>query len=42
MYSTRGRGGDTLMIVTTDGRFRQTLPRLTGDIREPAWGPYPR
>ena len=42
MYSTRGRGGDTLMIVTTDGRFRQSLPRLSGDIREPAWGPYPR
>ncbi len=42
LYSTRGRGGDTLMIVTTDGWFRQNLPRLSGDIREPAWGPYPR
>lgn len=42
MYSTRGRGGNALQIVTTDGRFRQTLPRINGDIREPAWGPYPR
>ena len=42
MYSTRGRGGNALLIVTTDGRFRQTLPRINGDIREPAWGPYPR
>jgi TolB protein len=42
MYSTRARGGDTLMIVTTDGRFRQALPRVSGDIREPAWGPYPK
>lgn len=42
MYSTQARSGNALMIVTTDGRFRQALPRIGGDIREPAWGPYPR
>ncbi len=42
MYSTQGRNGDALMIVTTDGRFRQPLPKASGDIREPAWGPYPK
>ncbi|MGE3603482.1 MAG: Tol-Pal system beta propeller repeat protein TolB [Lautropia sp.] len=42
MYSTEGRGGDTLVIVTTDGRVRQPLPKASGDIREPAWGPYPK
>lgn len=42
MYSTHARSGNALLIVTTDGRFRQTLPRMSGDIREPAWGPYPR
>lgn len=42
MYSTRAGGRDSLVIVTTDGRFRQALPRVSGEIREPAWGPYPR
>ena len=41
MYSTQAGGGEYLMAVTTDGRIRQRLTSSSGDIREPAWGPYP-
>ena len=42
MYSTRAGGGEYLMAVTTDGRIKQRLTSSAGDIREPAWGPYPK
>ena len=42
MYSTRAGGGEYLMAVTTDGRIKQRLTSSSGDIREPAWGPYPK
>ncbi|MGE0801187.1 MAG: Tol-Pal system beta propeller repeat protein TolB [Lautropia sp.] len=42
MYSTRAGGGEYLMAVTTDGRIKQRLTSTSGDIREPAWGPYPK
>ena len=41
MYSTQAGGGEYLMAVTTDGRIKQRLTSNSGDIREPAWGPYP-
>ena len=42
MYSTQGGGGEYLTAVTTDGRIKQRLTSNSGDIREPAWGPYPK
>ena len=42
MYSTQAGGGEYLMAVTTDGRIKQRLTSNSGDIREPAWGPYPK
>jgi TolB protein len=42
MYSTQTGGGEHLMAVTTDGRIKQRLTSSNGDIREPAWGPYPK
>ena len=42
MYSTQAGGGEYLMAVTTDGRIKQRLTSSSGDIREPAWGPYPK
>jgi len=42
MYSTQAGGGDYLTAVTTDGRIKQRLTSSSGDIREPAWGPYPK
>jgi TolB protein len=42
MYSTQAGSGEYLMAVTTDGRIKQRLTSGNGDIREPAWGPYPK
>ncbi len=42
MYSTQAGGGEYLIAVTTDGRIKQRLTSNSGDIREPAWGPYPK
>ena len=42
MYSTDAGSGEYLMAVTTDGRIKQRLTSSNGDIREPAWGPYPK
>jgi TolB protein len=42
MYATRSGGRESLMAVSVDGRVRQRLTNTLGDIREPAWGPYPR
>lgn len=42
MYSTEAGGNQYLMAVTTDGRIKQRLTSSSGDIREPAWGPYPK
>jgi TolB protein len=42
MYATRAGGRESLMAVSIDGRIRQRLTNTLGDIREPAWGPFPR
>jgi TolB protein len=39
--STRGDNG-VLYAVSVDGRGKHKLSDLTGDIREPVWGPYKR
>lgn len=40
MYTTRAGGHEYLMAVSVDGRIRQRLSSSTGDVREPAWGPF--
>ncbi len=35
-----GRG--VLSAVSSDGRVKQRLSVQAGDVREPAWGPYPK
>jgi TolB protein len=40
MYTTQEGGRDLLMATSVDGRIKQRLTSPTGDIREPAWGPF--
>ncbi|MDO5103450.1 MAG: Tol-Pal system beta propeller repeat protein TolB [Lautropia sp.] len=40
MYTTRAAGREYLMAVSIDGRIKQRLSSNTGDVREPAWGPF--
>lgn len=39
VYATR-QGRDSLMTSTLDGRIKTRLAGQSGEIREPAWGPY--
>lgn len=41
IYSTRDRGRGALAMVSSDGRFQQRLSSDRGDVREPAWSPFP-
>lgn len=42
IYATReGRNG-VLATVSTDGRIQQKISSFEGDVREPAWSPFPR
>ena len=40
LYATRQQGRDVLMTSTLDGRIKTRLVTSTGDMREPAWGPF--
>jgi TolB protein len=40
IYATVGGGGTELAAVSVDGRVRQRLGVLRGEVREPAWGPF--
>lgn len=42
LYATEANGRDVLAAVSSDGRVRQTLSILNGDVREPIWGPFGR
>jgi TolB protein len=42
IYATRENGRGVLASVSTDGRIRQEIASVAGDVREPVWGPYPR
>ncbi len=35
-------GRNVLAVVSSDGRVRQTLSVLNGQINEPTWGPFTR
>jgi TolB protein len=39
LYATEIRGRGTLAAVSSDGRVKQRLSEMSGDVREPAWGP---
>jgi TolB protein len=41
IYATRDRGRGSLAIASSDGRFKQRLSSDQGDVREPAWSPFP-
>ncbi|MBT8767586.1 Tol-Pal system beta propeller repeat protein TolB [Metapseudomonas boanensis] len=40
IYATRQQGRGVLMLVSTNGRVRNPIPTVQGDIREPSWSPY--
>lgn len=42
VYATQQQGREALMTTTLDGRIKAKLSGAGGDIREPAWGPFPR
>ncbi|HEX7113648.1 MAG TPA: Tol-Pal system beta propeller repeat protein TolB [Steroidobacter sp.] len=41
IYATQERGRGVLATVSTDGRVEQRLAASSGDVREPAWSPFP-
>jgi TolB protein len=41
LYATEYGGRGVLAAVSVDGRVRQRLALTDGDVREPAWSPYP-
>jgi len=40
LYAAKQGGRNMLAGVSNDGRMRQTLSVLNGEIREPTWGPF--
>ncbi|MCB6183868.1 Tol-Pal system beta propeller repeat protein TolB [Leeia sp. TBRC 13508] len=40
LYATSQGGRGVLAAVSSDGRVKQKLTELSGDVREPAWGPF--
>lgn len=42
IYATQERGQGVLASVSTDGRIKQRIASVEGDVREPVWSPYRR
>ena len=42
VYATQQQGREALMTTTLDGKIKARLSGASGDIREPAWGPFSR
>jgi TolB protein len=40
LYETHSAGRGALAAVSSDGRIKQRLSLQTGDVRDPAWGPF--
>jgi TolB protein len=41
IHASRDRGRGELATVSSDGTFRQRLSSDQGDVRDPAWSPFP-
>jgi TolB protein len=41
IYATRDGDRGVLASVSSDGRIRQQIASVAGDVREPVWGPFP-
>lgn len=41
-YATRKGNQGVLGIISLDGRFKVRLPPRQGEVREPAWSPFPQ
>jgi TolB protein len=41
IYATREGARGVLATVSTNGRIKQRISALEGDVREPAWSPFP-
>ncbi len=41
IYASRSGGRGVLSAVSADGRFQQRIAASEGDVREPAWSPFP-
>ena len=41
IYASESRGNGDLALVSSDGRYQERLRSDQGDVREPAWSPYP-
>ena len=41
IYASEDRGPGSLAMVSSDGRYQERLSSDRGDVREPAWSPYP-
>jgi TolB protein len=42
IYATQEGGSGVLSSVSTDGRIHRQIASVAGDVREPAWSPFPR
>ncbi|HZF32129.1 MAG TPA: Tol-Pal system beta propeller repeat protein TolB [Gammaproteobacteria bacterium] len=42
IYATKDGNRGVLASVSTDGRIKQRIASVSGDVREPVWGPFPR
>ncbi len=40
IYATRDRGEGVLSAVSTDGRIKQRIAAVEGEVREPVWSPF--
>lgn len=41
IYASRSGGRGVLSTVSADGRFEQRIAATEGEVREPAWSPFP-
>ncbi|MQA38460.1 Tol-Pal system beta propeller repeat protein TolB [Rugamonas aquatica] len=41
IYATEAAGRKSLAVVSVDGRVKQRLSAQDGNVRQPAWGPFP-
>ncbi|HQR49237.1 MAG TPA: Tol-Pal system beta propeller repeat protein TolB [Steroidobacteraceae bacterium] len=41
IYASEDRGPGSLAMVSSDGRYHERLSSSRGDVRDPAWSPYP-